>query len=70
VDFRVLAPFGSDHQPILTTLCYAPSATAAQTAPEAAPEDIAIAKRAVVHGQNKAVPSPEPKPGEQEPHED
>jgi endonuclease/exonuclease/phosphatase (EEP) superfamily protein YafD len=70
LDFRALAPFGSDHQPTLTTLCHAPSATAAQPAPEPAPEDIALAKRAVVRGQNKAVPSPEPKLGEQEPHED
>jgi len=64
-DFRVLPPFGSDHQPVLTTLCYTPGRS--QNPPEAEPGDLAEARAAVIAGQNKAAPSPEPAPGSQEP---
>ena len=65
IDFSVLPPFGSDHQPTLTTLCYAPGAN--QAAPQPAEGDIAAARAAVATGQNKASNSPEPAPGKQQP---
>ncbi|MGJ0394266.1 MAG: endonuclease/exonuclease/phosphatase family protein [Methylocystis sp.] len=63
--FRVLPPFGSDHQPTLTTVCYAPEAARLQTAPQPTSEDFAVARRSVA--ASKAVPSPVPKPEKEEP---
>ncbi|MEX6508488.1 endonuclease/exonuclease/phosphatase family protein [Jiella sp. M17.18] len=64
-DFQVLPPFGSDHQPTLTTLCYDPQLN--QAAPQPVNGDIQAALQAVKTGQGKAAPSPEPKAGKQEP---
>lgn len=67
VDFRVLPPFGSDHQPTLTVACYNPLAARSQPAPLPAATDFAVARRAIASGQGKAFPSPTPKPGKQQP---
>lgn len=66
IDFTVLDPFGSDHQPTLTTLCFKPGAK--QAAPQPSEDDIAAAHRAIRAGQGKAAPSPEPADGKQEPN--
>ena len=65
MDFRVLPPFGSDHQPVLATLCYAPQLN--QSAPKPQDGDIAAARAAVEAGQSAAGPSPEPAAGKQAP---
>ncbi len=67
VDFRVLPPIGSDHQPTLTKVCYTPAAAARQPAPRPNPGDIAAAYAAIAAGRGKAAPSPEPAPGAQQP---
>lgn len=65
-DYRVLPSFGSDHLPVLSTVCHAPD-LAADTAPMPEPRDLAAAREAIRVGQNEAVPSPEPPPGAQRP---
>ncbi|MCB8837427.1 endonuclease/exonuclease/phosphatase family protein [Aurantimonas sp. VKM B-3413] len=65
MDFRILPPFGSDHQPVLATLCFAPQLE--QSVPKPEDGDIAAARAAVEAGQNAAAPSPEPAAGKQAP---
>ena len=65
INYRVLPPIGSDHQPTLTTVCYTPAAAARQPAPQPNPGDIEAAHAAIAAGQGKAAPSPEPAPGAQ-----
>lgn len=67
-DYRVLPPFGSDHQPLLLTLCDTPSQNSG-AAPQPTPGDIEAAKHAVRVGQGKAAPSPQPKTGMQSPQD-
>ncbi|WP_456684590.1 endonuclease/exonuclease/phosphatase family protein [Bradyrhizobium sp. P5_C11_2] len=66
-ELQVLPPFGSDHQPVLSRLCYAPGNSSARNVPRTDPGDLPAAHAAVIKGQNKAEHSPEPKPGKQEP---
>lgn len=50
LDFERLPGFGSDHFPILTELCHAPTHADAQSAPELAEDDLAEARTALRRG--------------------
>ena len=65
LEYRVLPPIGSDHQPTLTKVCYTPAAAARQPGPQPNPGDIEAAHAAIAAGKGKAAPSPEPAPGKQ-----
>lgn len=54
VDLQLLDHIGSDHFPLLITLCHEPSAGGQQAAPEATPSDRRDAREAIKEGKEEA----------------